>query len=428
MRSLINPIACCLVLYIFGCTENTGRNTEGIITIDLESNIKNFKPMKLSEIASSVDYIPLQSSSDFMIGYIGSIDVSEQFIVVGAKQGMDTKILLFDNKGNYIREIGRQGKGPGEYQITGRPYFLDDCIYVPSVIGKPNVLIYDITGKFIKACSYPLHHISSIHSNWLPISPNEFLLQVPNNSGDQDFRIIKVDCQGKTLKGFPNSMKFQPFNPNVFSTDSQASQFYIFDDKIRYKEVRNDTTWELSDEKLKARYIIYRGRFGSNVDFRSLPVEKFNEDKVRIIRIFETRKFMFFETLFKKLYPFNFYMEYNMITGTNRSFTILGVYNKELGNTYFVKPSNIDDLEFPPGIPTGLENDMDGGINFFPTHKASDSVLVSWIDAYKLNEYIASEAFQKAAPIYTEKKKDLEKLASSLSENDNPVLMVVKLK
>ena len=35
---------------------------------------------------------------------------------------------------------------------------------------------------------------------------------------------------------------------------------------------------------------------------------------------------------------------------------------------------------------------------------------------------------KKITPKYSEKKKALEKLANSLDENDNPVLMIVKLK
>jgi hypothetical protein len=56
------------------------------------------------------------------------------------------------------------------------------------------------------------------------------------------------------------------------------------------------------------------------------------------------------------------------------------------------------------------------------------SYLVYGIDAFKLKEHVASKAFKNSKPKYPEKKKALEKLVNSLDENDNPVLMLVKLK
>jgi hypothetical protein len=50
------------------------------------------------------------------------------------------------------------------------------------------------------------------------------------------------------------------------------------------------------------------------------------------------------------------------------------------------------------------------------------------IDAIDLKNHVASEAFKKSKPLYPEKKKELEKLANSLKETDNPVLVLVRLK
>ena len=413
-----------LIPIIVSCSVKTNEQSKNLITIDLESNIKNFKSLKLSEVASTIEYIPLSSSPGFFLKAINGIDINDNYILVSGVNGVG----LFDKHGTFITKIGKQGHGPGEWQVTGKSYFLNDYILVPSVIGKPNIFVYDLSGAFIKACYIPQHYISPVYSNWLPVSQEEFLLQVPNTTGDQDFRIIKADCKGKVLKGFTNSTKFKPFNPGAFSTDSQAGQFYIFDDKVRYKEVRNDTVWELSNNKLNPCYILYRGKFGSDVDFRSKAAGKLSVDDLRINQIVETPKFLFFETLFSSIYPFNFYMGYIDIAGKNRPFPILGVYEKVSGDTYFVKPSNFDNEKFPAGIPTGIQNDIDGGINFFPKHYASDSMLVSWIDAYKLIEYAASEAFRKNKPLDVVQKQKFIKLVNNLELNDNHVLLVIKLK
>ena len=103
---------------------------------------------------------------------------------------------------------------------------------------------------------------------------------------------------------------------------------------------------------------------------------------------------------------------------------ILGLYNKLTEDFFLVAPSSVDhQIE-----PTGIENDIDGGINFMPRYAVNDSLLVTWFEAYELKMYVASETFKNSTPKHPQKKKELEELAASLDENDNPVLMLVKLK
>ena len=51
--------------------------------------------------------------------------------------------------------------------------------------------------------------------------------------------------------------------------------------------------------------------------------------------------------------------------------------------------------------------------------------MVMWINAAELKTHVASDDFKNNVPKYPEKKKKLEELANSLSESDNPVLMLV---
>ena len=46
--------------------------------------------------------------------------------------------------------------------------------------------------------------------------------------------------------------------------------------------------------------------------------------------------------------------------------------------------------------------------------------LISWINSFELKAHVDSEAFKDSTTKYPEKKKELEKLADSLDENDNP--------
>jgi hypothetical protein len=76
-------------------------------------------------------------------------------------------------------------------------------------------------------------------------------------------------------------------------------------------------------------------------------------------------------------------------------------------------------------------NDLDGGLKFLPKSyfvENNREYLVELIDPYDLKNQISKSNFNKTAQKYSEKKEALIKLADSLKETDNPVLMIVRMK
>jgi hypothetical protein len=125
----------------------------------------------------------------------------------------------------------------------------------------------------------------------------------------------------------------------------------------------------------------------------------------------------------KKHYPFNFYKPKNAFSDKPMPYPILGFFDKIKKEFTFIKPTNIiEQIE-----PTGILNDIDGGVNFFPMYAANSNVFISAIDAISLKKYVSSETFKNSKPKYPEKKRELESLANRLKDTDNPVLMVVTL-
>jgi hypothetical protein len=99
----------------------------------------------------------------------------------------------------------------------------------------------------------------------------------------------------------------------------------------------------------------------------------------------------------------------------------LGIFNKKTEELDFCKPTTTNN----PLFTSGLYNDIDGGPRFFPTKQVNDSTMLMWVKANELKDHVASDDFKKTTVKYPEKKKELEKLANSLKETDNPVLMFV---
>ena len=112
-----------------------------IFSVDVQMD----KPEKISAISESVEIIQLQTLEDNILGRVTKIAVTDNFIFVASfKEGL----FQFDKKGQFIRQIGSVGKGPGEYKSV--PSMLVDSdkelIYVAS---SPKIISYDFEGNLI---------------------------------------------------------------------------------------------------------------------------------------------------------------------------------------------------------------------------------------------------------------------------------------
>ena len=65
----------------------------------------------LSYFSDDIEYIPLDSQ--VLIGYTRTIEILDSLIFVST---FSPGLLLYNIDGKFIRQIGRKGKGPGEYE------------------------------------------------------------------------------------------------------------------------------------------------------------------------------------------------------------------------------------------------------------------------------------------------------------------------
>lgn len=413
----------CLLLLILCACQNNDKNTVQIIKVG--ENLRHFKPFKLSEICSDLEYISLESPENRMVGQIKYLDITDRYIVIFDWK----KCLLFNRSGKFLRQISKMGRGPGEFSNPGQIKIYGNKIFIPDA--KDNSLkIYNVDGKYIESVRSPGRFSNQVMvSNYMLISDSLFLVQEPNITGYQKYRIHLINKNGEILKSYRNSTFYDSINKPRFVSTDFAAQFYKLGDEIRYKELLNDTVWQLENFSLKPIYLLDRGKYGTPNNIRSLPTNILFQKLAQAIQIdllFETKQYIIIRTQFRKYYPFDFYRQTQIDENPYRNLPhdILGVYDKLNDDFFFVTPSNLPDQLYP----TGIENDFDCGINFIPEYKIEPDLMINWIYPYELKKYVLSKSFKNSIPLYPAKKKELEQLAKSLDENDNPVLMLVKLK
>lgn len=83
------------------------------VKINFEAVVKQDIKLNLSEIVDEIEYIPLETSKDCLLGEIGGVGIfKDQIFLISNRQ-----VFKFNTSGKFIRKIGSEGKGPGEYNM-----------------------------------------------------------------------------------------------------------------------------------------------------------------------------------------------------------------------------------------------------------------------------------------------------------------------
>jgi hypothetical protein len=238
---------------------------------------------------------------------------------------------------------------------------------------------------------------------------------------------------GRIKKQFRNFNLFSvPSKTGLNSPDDNA-HIYQYNKSLYYKGPNNDTLFYLDYQfNLIPKYIFNLGKYKEPVSERTIQFGQESTIKyLSVFNVFQTGNKLLFNCRFgdhfpaKRLTPKIIKLPSGkVITVWITTSNVLGIYDKNTKTLSFCKPTSTDN----PLFTSGMYNDIDAGPRFFPTMQINDSTMVQWIDAKLLKGHIASDNFKKNIPKYSEKKKELENFANSMSEFDNPVLMVVTLK
>ncbi|NHB70244.1 6-bladed beta-propeller [Perlabentimonas gracilis] len=128
-----------IVIALYSCNNSK----ENLRTIIVDMN----KPSSesLSTAFAPVEMIPLETHDHCMVARIVNIKKTSSYLFVN---DAGQRVLQFDLEGNFVRRIGKQGKGPGEYLgVNGIAIdSIGQTIYITSRGHK--VLQYDLDGNY----------------------------------------------------------------------------------------------------------------------------------------------------------------------------------------------------------------------------------------------------------------------------------------
>jgi len=156
MKSKISFVTYLVLLFAFvSCNsrDNPESQNGGLPkTIHLNLSETSTDSVNLSFIADKIEYILLQTTDSSMISYIYSFSITKDYYFL-EEEGC---VLVFDNKGRYVKRLYQKGHGPGE--TSTRSFTVDESgelVYVLDIYNG-DVKVYDFHGKFIKNINKPI--------------------------------------------------------------------------------------------------------------------------------------------------------------------------------------------------------------------------------------------------------------------------------
>lgn len=183
MKKLIFII---LTLSLISCSQEIEK--KDLRVIDLAGNVGKGRVVNLSEIAESIEYIPLETNDKSILGPTRKALLFERGnLYIGQLSG---EFKIFNQSGEFIKVFNRYGRGPQEYTNVSALHIEPSTNnLIISTIRK--VIEYDQNGNFVKEVASFQNEENKKFSpnNCYKINKNLYLLTLSSNKDRYTFGV-----------------------------------------------------------------------------------------------------------------------------------------------------------------------------------------------------------------------------------------------
>lgn len=369
----------------------------GPIHLVLPDLIQNKKPVFLSQLAESVEYVPLETTTKFMIGDKGvHVKPCGDYLFV-AEHGKP--IGVFNRSGKFLRTIGNIGKGPGEYNFdfTFWPEEKSQQIYLWNA-DTGTIMVFSFEGSFIKDIKPEIKPMA-----FAPLGNGKFLTWtfMQKEQEGKYYRMVVHDDSGTTIQRlFEPKIKYD-FSKGVSIMTPLLTPTF---DGFLFNSWKTDTIFKgKSDNTFHPAITWEMGKLNLPDDILQ-DYARFQREGANYLVDFNA-----FESKTQWLCRYEYKNRHEM-----------AVYQKSQQDFFVV--ANPDTAQ------NGVCNDIDGGPSFFPSwDNENGEVFVKLIHAIDLIDYPKSSVPGNPPVKNPAAEASFRSMVAGLTENSNPVVMLVKM-
>ncbi len=412
MKDNIFILVLVLFISLSSCSSNQDNHKSNPKVIDVAGSIGIGRVVNLSEIADSIEYIPLETNEESLVGTPGSGLFYESGLVylLEAKVGSDA-LKVFNKNGAFVRQISRCGRGPQEYESISYLQIESKTgnLLVQSYSNK--IVEYSSEGKFIRNVELKNKNITGL----CKIPENNYLFKVDVKKED-NYSVIGID----STSGINLLVEYPETEKKLLRELSRSYAFnypkiYKFRDSVRLINGTSEYVLNIDkDLQIDTAFVINYGKYKINNKYVKYRAGSHSPYIFLYNRVFESSDYLFLQFHLGSLAHKQREMLQGGVEGAkgNKYFVPIStsIFNKKTGVFTFADQPTYNQI--------GFKDDLGGGPAIWPSYISEDDYMVSYINAIDFINHAetgnCSEKFRQ--------------IASELKDTENPVLVLVKLK
>jgi len=301
-------------MYVFDLSASIGRNPADTFV--------------LNSIVDRVQFIPLETSKQsFFDNYAYRLTVTaENYFISGGV--LNNKIIQFDHVGNYISEVVRTGRGPGELPIIMRwnvnktlnmLYALDHKVVIKSFT---NGDIFDVVFENMPGYSIALLNDGSF----------VFAKQAGLGKRNADIPYLTFyDSHGKVIRSVHYTYN-RDVDYDLPEGEANPNEFYRLETNYRddalFYDIYNDTIFCIKNKNSIIPYVVLeRGKYFPNI--KDIRDKDRKAKQIYFRAMMETEKFFVIKYYYNKLLYTDFWdkSSLNVVSRTETSVEVIQQFN-----------------------------------------------------------------------------------------------------
>lgn len=395
-----------LSLYSFNTQkENVSKvNPYRFFRINYETLLKKKETVNLSQIASNVEYIKLETKEECLLwGSLKKYLFTDNYIFISNKD----HILKFSRDGKFINKIGTPGRGPGEIDLIVTMSIVPEkkLIIVQTNVGR-KLLYFTFDGDFVKTVAF---------TSYVPyvkvLRDGKYLTHDNGSTGRNKYTFGLVNENMDTLSVIKNYNRWIYTQRMMIGIAyPQFEPYYESGGRNYFKTMYNDTVFTVSSDKIIPSYCIDLGKYRLPNELRP---ERLGPDNI--------------QSFYDK--GLNYYFA-NVFQASDKLFMTTYSHGKNPNYYFLFRPDSQTGslLVNKSGVSTGFVNDWDGGIDFWPNGCINENQVYLPINVITIQNELDRIKSNNESIKYPEKKQQLIKMISDLDPFNNPIIMIVTLK
>lgn len=364
--------------------------------IPFARGVTDKKEIKLSEVASEIRYITLETTEDNLLDRDAVhllVDFAGKYLFVCDGH----HIYQFTPEGKYIRKIGKRGQGPGEFRKHILAVVYDEAkehIIATDYLGG-KAIVFSFEGKYLYDFKIKGKILAFLPPDGIYGYCGNYVFSKERTGVD----LIMMNDQGKRLKEFRFNYKEGKRYPPIF----EDGLFYNYQGFVYYKNPFETQLFRIEGKK---KMLAYELDLGTYAKYEKEDPQKVVLDKEKgvgsVLPTEAGKKRFTFSSLFET--DSHLYIRYYQEQEWR-----LGLYDKRSGQVVRVHSGKMKG--------DGFVDDLEGGLPFMPV-RGNGKTLINMIPAEHLLE--------KVQP--SQARGSLKKAMENLLVDDNPVIQVITLK